>query len=997
MNVQVLLRCRPYTTEETKSKQPQVVKCSDHTREVCVWQNASNRQISKTYAFDRVFGPDAGQSAIYQQAITGIVEEVLEGFNCCIFAYGQTGTGKTYTMQGNTEKAQVPDASSSTKENAVYSMPDDAGVIPRAVDHIFQALEAADAEYSIKCTFLELYNEEITDLLSKEDITNPNERKRLQLMEDHKGQVLVRGLEEVTVTNSDEIFKVLDDGTARRRTAETMLNKQSSRSHSVFSITIHIKEATSDGEELIKCGKLNLVDLAGSENISRSGTGQQKENRAREAGEINKSLLTLGRVITALVERGNHVPYRDSKLTRLLRDALGGRSKTCIIATVAPTYQHLEETLSTLDYAHRAKNIRNKPELNQKMTKAAHIKELTHEIERLKNELDAMREEKGVYLPHEKYNAEQQERAKLQQRCEEIEAEMAHYKQQYDDMLNQFNDQSKKLEAESAARQEVETTLQHTRDALEATRAELQHRMHTHAPAHRMEVPSEFCSSTLDQSTQDQQHDLTLQANNLTSSLQQSVSAVQTLYDSMHTMAQQENCKPDAVRSLNNDMACKIGNIETAFLNAVDAHKAYHQRISHNIERLLEELHRASNEHATHASDLVDCTASGVQSASQTAREMEHGAQQCWQAALESCQATKADTLSKVNAMREAGTESIGSALESNSTAKEQLMQMAEQQRDASNELVRCAESIASSARESLQKLGNTAAELNKQAQDGYGKTVSALEQAQSDVHDVQQQSKDALIQKIGALLEEHMNKEYNTLQAGMQGAKDAASESATMMQQQAQALETQAASGSSALAVPVAGVKRQAETSVSALDEGSKKASTLLDSAYGSADEASRRLEHDGPEIGRMVQKLGDDLNAHAAEAHQKHQERSSALQSTLDRVQTDSRSKKEDMEHALGERHRAVDVSLSAVAHANTHAGVVQYTHRDEGNDINVSDQQENAANDAHQDAKLAVDTNVAATATATPKANGGSTPGGTAQGVLAERAPNTDDTHG
>lgn len=230
-------------------------------------------------------------------------------------------------------------------------------------------------------TFLELYNEEITDLLSKDDITVPSERKRLQLMEDSKGQVTVRGLEEVTVTNSEEIFKVIEDGTARRKTAETMLNKQSSRSHSVFSITIHIKESTSDGEELIKCGKLNLVDLAGSENISRSGT---RESRAREAGEINKSLLTLGRVITALVERGSHVPYRDSKLTRLLRDALGGRSKTCIIATISPSLHHLEETLSTLDYAHRAKNIRNKPEVNQKMTKSAHIKELVAEIERLK-------------------------------------------------------------------------------------------------------------------------------------------------------------------------------------------------------------------------------------------------------------------------------------------------------------------------------------------------------------------------------------------------------------------------------------------------------------------------------------------------------------------------------------------------------------------------------------------------------------------------------------
>ncbi len=212
--------------------------------------------------------------------------------------------------------------------------------------------------------------------------------------------------------------QVLDRGTAKRRTAETLLNKRSSRSHSVFSITIHMREVTPEGEDVVKVcgsrrtgnqkvlsclpalwpskepagvsitlhqpgrihdrilvheciaawhhkprpcpycimcrwpqvGKLNLVDLAGSENISRSGA---KDGRAREAGSINQSLLTLGRVITALVEHSGHVPYRDSKLTRLLRESLGGKTKTCIIATIAPTVQCQEETISTLDYAHR--------------------------------------------------------------------------------------------------------------------------------------------------------------------------------------------------------------------------------------------------------------------------------------------------------------------------------------------------------------------------------------------------------------------------------------------------------------------------------------------------------------------------------------------------------------------------------------------------------------------------------------------------------------------
>ena len=157
-----------------------------------------------------------------------------------------------------------------------------------------------------------------------------------------------------------------------------------SRSHCVYTLTVHVKETLADGEELLKVGKLNLVDLAGSENIGRSGA---ENARAREAGLINQSLLTLGRVINHLVEHSVHVPYRESKLTRLLRDSLGGRTKTCIIATIATAKIHYEEIISTLDYASRAKNIRNKPEVNQRMTKKELIKEYIHEIERLKSDL----------------------------------------------------------------------------------------------------------------------------------------------------------------------------------------------------------------------------------------------------------------------------------------------------------------------------------------------------------------------------------------------------------------------------------------------------------------------------------------------------------------------------------------------------------------------------------------------------------------------------------
>ncbi|KAJ6742130.1 KINESIN-LIKE PROTEIN KIN-5B [Salix viminalis] len=311
------------------------------------------------------------------------------------------------------------------KRNKGGDLPAEAGVIPRAIRQIFDTLEAQNADYSIKVTFLELYNEEITDLLAQEDPSRNAEdrqKKPISLMEDGKGCVVVRGLEEETVYSANEIYTLLERGAAKRRTADTLLNKRSSRSHSVFSITIHVKEAAVGEEELIKCGKLNLVDLAGSENISRSGA---REGRAREAGEINKSLLTLGRVINALVEHSAHIPYRDSKLTRLLRDSLGGRTKTCIIATISPSAHALEETLSTLDYAYRAKSIRNKPEANQRVSKAVLLKDLYLDIEKLKEDVRAAREKNGVYIPHDKFALDEAEKKLRIEKIEQLENELS--------------------------------------------------------------------------------------------------------------------------------------------------------------------------------------------------------------------------------------------------------------------------------------------------------------------------------------------------------------------------------------------------------------------------------------------------------------------------------------------------------------------------------------------------------------------------------------------
>lgn len=310
---------------------------------------------------------------------------MLSGYNCTIFAYGQTGTGKTYTMSGDLSET-------------MGMLSDNAGIIPRVLQALFNKLELDERENSVRCSFIELYNEELRDLLSSDDSA------KLKIYDDtsRKGHptTVVQGMEERYIQNAGDGLKWLREGSVKRQVAATNCNDLSSRSHTVFTITVYAKHKTENGEDYLMLGKLNLVDLAGSENIQRSGA---ENKRAAEAGLINKSLLTLGRVINALVDRSAHVPYRESKLTRLLQDSLGGRTKTCIIATISPAKSNLEETISTLDYAFRAKNIRNKPQLNGLMNKKTLLREFTIEIERIKAELIATRQRNGVYLSNEMY------------------------------------------------------------------------------------------------------------------------------------------------------------------------------------------------------------------------------------------------------------------------------------------------------------------------------------------------------------------------------------------------------------------------------------------------------------------------------------------------------------------------------------------------------------------------------------------------------------------
>uniref|UniRef100_A0A8C8H468 Kinesin-like protein n=1 Tax=Oncorhynchus tshawytscha TaxID=74940 RepID=A0A8C8H468_ONCTS len=449
----------PFNNAERKSASHGVIDTVENRKEINVRTGGiGDKAARKMYTFDMVFGPAAKQIDVYKSVVCPILDEVISGYNCTVFAYGQTGTGKTFTMEGE----RSPNEEFTWEEDPL------AGIIPRTLHQIFEKLSDNGTEFSVKVSLLEIYNEELFDLLSPcSDVT-----ERLQLFDDprNKRGVIIKGLEEITVHNKNEIYQILERGSAKRKTASTLMNAYSSRSHSVFSVTIHMKEITIEGEELVKIGKLNLVDLAGSENIGRSGA---VDKRAREAGNINQSLLTLGRVITALVEKRPHVPYRESKLTRILQDSLGGRTKTSIIATVSPASINLEETLSTLEYANRAKNIMNKPEVNQKLTKRTLIKEYTEEIERLKRDLAATRDKNGVYLSSENYesmagmiSSQEEHITEYTEKIASVEEELKRVFELFEDSKDKLDQCINDLEEKNHKLEETHKDLQETKQKL---------------------------------------------------------------------------------------------------------------------------------------------------------------------------------------------------------------------------------------------------------------------------------------------------------------------------------------------------------------------------------------------------------------------------------------------------------------------------------------------------------------------------------------------------
>ncbi|SCW01483.1 LAFE_0E00628g1_1 [Lachancea fermentati] len=437
LNITVAIRCRGRNEKEIKAKSSVVVSVPDVMGSNEVSLNTTGdvgiaaQMNSKTYTVDKVFGPSADQQLIFKEIAEPLFHDFMKGYNCTVLVYGMTSTGKTYTMTGD-ERLYDGELSEA------------AGVIPRVLFKLFEELTKEDADHMVKCSFVELYNEELRDLLDEPQETTLLKKLRIfdsnsnlgssragsrsnsprsfdgstslkrkskqqplqkqvkhilqksQQPADQNSAIYIQNLQEFHIMSAREGIGLLQRGLRHRQVASTKMNDVSSRSHTIFTIMLYKK---CDGEAF-RVSKMNLVDLAGSENINRSGAQNQ---RAKEAGSINQSLLTLGRVINSLADKSSHIPFRESKLTRLLQDSLGGNTKTALIATISPAKINSEETSSTLEYATKAKNIKNKPQLGSFVMKDVLVKNVTAELIKIKSDLLSTKSKDGIYMSQEHY------------------------------------------------------------------------------------------------------------------------------------------------------------------------------------------------------------------------------------------------------------------------------------------------------------------------------------------------------------------------------------------------------------------------------------------------------------------------------------------------------------------------------------------------------------------------------------------------------------------
>ncbi|XP_015494703.1 kinesin-like protein KIF7 isoform X3 [Parus major] len=369
--VRVAVRVRPLLPREALRGHRPCLRGDAATGEVALGR--------RRFRFAAVLPEAAGQAAVYRACVQPLLRAFFRGFNATVFAYGQTGSGKTYTI-GEASVASINE--------------DEQGIIPRAMAETFRLIDENDLiDYTVRVSYLEVYKEEFRDLLQVDTAS-----KDIQIREDDKGNVVLCGVKESEVEGLDEVLSLLEMGNTAKHTGATHINRQSSRSHTIFTVTmeqrrgagrlpLHHRPPAVPAAGQVLVSKFHFVDLAGSERIVKTGnTGE----RLKESIQINCGLLALGNVISALGDprrKTTHIPYRDSKITRILKDSLGGNAQTVMIACVSPSSSDFDESLNTLNYASRAQNIQNKAVVNCRK-ETEHIEELHLQIKNLQKALE---------------------------------------------------------------------------------------------------------------------------------------------------------------------------------------------------------------------------------------------------------------------------------------------------------------------------------------------------------------------------------------------------------------------------------------------------------------------------------------------------------------------------------------------------------------------------------------------------------------------------------
>ncbi|EAY16829.1 Kinesin motor domain containing protein [Trichomonas vaginalis G3] len=381
-SVTVVVRVRPANDREKSVQQGSLIKTIDdrflvfdppgeRAQKQTFISSRGNRAKNISFGFDKIFDETSTQSEVFDFVKNIIFQEnggLLDGFNCTVLAYGASGSGKTFSMAG-------------TQENP--------GLMSRSVEHIFQSIKLRTGRAAkIRMSYLEIYNENIRDLLNPTDSKN----KELKIVDDPEHGITVTGLSHCYPTNTDEVLRLVQIGNTNRTQAPTEANPFSSRSHAILQIIVENCDDVPGMSTTSQIGKLSLIDLAGSERAT-SNTGV----RLRETAKINCSLLALGNCITALCNGSSHIPFRQSKLTRLLMDSLGGNCKTICLSCISPSYATYEDTFNTLQYANKAKNIKTNVKKNTVNVKA-HVAEYQAMIEKLRTQVQEL-QQTAVNIP----------------------------------------------------------------------------------------------------------------------------------------------------------------------------------------------------------------------------------------------------------------------------------------------------------------------------------------------------------------------------------------------------------------------------------------------------------------------------------------------------------------------------------------------------------------------------------------------------------------------